>query len=145
MTSIDITAAIAGKPKANSKGAPTADGVPKPDEPSISEPKSQATMMTCTRRSGETSMNPWRIALSAPHSLRVFKSKIAPNTINKRVIEVMIPLTVAAATIAPELPQTNKDNRAVTTYAAPIESLADRPKTTISTNTTTIGAKDNKV
>src|SRR5699024_2723614 len=68
-----------------------------------------------------------------------------PNTINNRVIAVMIPLTVAAATIAPELPQTNSDNRAVTTYAAPIESLADRPRTTISTNTTTIGDKANKV
>ena len=58
---IDITEAMAGKPSASKSGAPTAEGVPKPEEPSTNEPNSHATIITCTRRSGDTSIKPWRI------------------------------------------------------------------------------------
>ena len=114
MTSTAITAAMAGKPRASSRGAPTAEGVPKPDEPSISEPNSHATMMTCTRRSGETSMKPWRMGSSAPLSLRVLSSNTAPKTINSKVMAVTTPLMVAAAITAPGACHTNSANSAVT-------------------------------
>ena len=41
-----ITAPIAGKPSATSKGAATAAGVPKPDAPSMKQPNSHATIIT---------------------------------------------------------------------------------------------------
>jgi hypothetical protein len=45
--------------------------VPKPEAPSISEPNSQAMMITWTRRSRETLVKPRRIARMAPLSSSV--------------------------------------------------------------------------
>ncbi len=47
-----MTAAMAGNPRASRSGATTAAGVPKPDAPSMKEPKSQAMMMAWIRGSG---------------------------------------------------------------------------------------------
>ena len=91
MISTAITHAIAGKPNANNKGAATADGVPQPVEPSIRQPNSQATMIICTRRSGEISIKPWRMALIAPLCFKVFKIKMAEKTMNKTFTAVNTP------------------------------------------------------
>ena len=72
------TAAIAGNPSPTINGTATAAGVPKPAEPSMNEPNSQAITITCTRRSGLTSVNPRRIVRRAPDSFSVFSSRIAP-------------------------------------------------------------------
>ncbi len=49
-----MTAAMAGKPSASSRGAATAAGVPKPEAPSMNDPNSHAMMIAWTRRSGLT-------------------------------------------------------------------------------------------
>ena len=46
-----ITALAAGKPIATIRGAATAAGAPNPAAPSMNEPKSQAMITNCTRRS----------------------------------------------------------------------------------------------
>ena len=72
------TAAIAGKPRPTISGTATAAGVPKPDAPSMKDPKSQAMMITWMRRSGEMSVKPLRIVARAPLPARVFRSRMAP-------------------------------------------------------------------
>ena len=74
----DITAAMPGNPRPTSNGTATAAGVPNPADPSMNEPKSQAMMITCTRRSGVMLVNPRRIARRAPLWWSVFRSRIAP-------------------------------------------------------------------
>ena len=73
-----MTAAMPGNPSPTSSGTATAAGVPNPAEPSMNEPNSQATMITCTRRSGVMFVKPCRIVLSAPLSCRVFSKRMAP-------------------------------------------------------------------
>ena len=73
-----ITAAMAGKPIATSNGATMAAGVPKPDAPSKKEPKSQATITTCTRRSVLMVVKVARITATAPDCSNTLSSKIAP-------------------------------------------------------------------
>ena len=90
------TAAIAGKPRASKSGATTAAGVPKPAAPSMKEPKSQAMMMTCTRRSGEIAMNPERIVSIAPDRVTVASSRSAPKTIHSSPIATRRPWTTDA-------------------------------------------------
>ena len=72
------TAAIAGNPRPTINGTATAAGVPKPADPSINDPKSQAIIMTWMRRSGVMSENPRRIACIAPLCCRVLSKRIAP-------------------------------------------------------------------
>ena len=59
-------------------------------------------------------MKPWRMASSAPLSLRVLSSNTAPKTINSKVMAVTTPLMVAAAITAPGACHTNSANSAVT-------------------------------
>ena len=96
MISVVITAASAGKPSESSSGAATAAGVPKPEAPSMNEPNSQATIITCTRRSRETSVKPRRIVAAAPLSRSVNSSTIAPKMIHSSVDAITIPRRLAA-------------------------------------------------
>ena len=73
-----VTAAMPGKPSPTRSGTATAAGVPKPADPSMNAPKSQAMMITCTRRSGVMSVKPCRIVRIAPLSCSVFSSRMAP-------------------------------------------------------------------
>ena len=90
------TAAMAGKPSPTIKGTATAAGVPKPAEPSINEPNSQAMMMTCTRRSVLISAKPSRMACIAPLCRRVLSSRMAPKMMKISVAAMISPLTLAA-------------------------------------------------
>ncbi len=95
-----MTAAMAGKPRATSRGAAMAAGVPKPEAPSMKEPKSQAMMTTWTRRSLLMLAKPRRIAVIAPEYFNVLSSRIAPKTM-KRISKVIAsPWMVEAATLA---------------------------------------------
>ena len=96
MMSVVMTAASAGNPSARSSGPATAAGVPKPAAPSIKDPNNQATMMTCTRRSREMSMNPRRIVATAPLSRKVNNKIIAPKMIHSSVKAITIPRSDAA-------------------------------------------------
>ena len=92
------TAAIAGNPSPAKSGTQTAAGVPNPAAPSMNEPKSQATTIVWTRRSGEMPSKPARIACRPPLSRKVSRRRIAPKMI-KRIVAVMTsPLTEAATT-----------------------------------------------
>ena len=73
-----MTAAMPGNPRPTSRGTATAAGVPKPAEPSMNDPNSHATMITCTRRSRLTSVKPRRMTVMAPLARSVFSSRMAP-------------------------------------------------------------------
>ena len=72
------TAASGGKPRPTRSGTATAAGVPKPEEPSMNAPKSQAIRITWMRRSGVMPVKPRRITASAPLSCSVWSSSSAP-------------------------------------------------------------------
>ncbi len=81
---------------ATNKGAAMAAGVPKPEAPSINDPKSHAMIITCTRLSGLMLLKPCRITAMAPECLSVFKSKIAPKIIHKTAMVISKPWMVDA-------------------------------------------------
>jgi len=80
MISPHMTAAMAGKPRARSRGAATAAGVPNPEAPSMNDPNSQAMMIACTRRSGLTRVNAARMLDIAPDAVIVASRSRAPKT-----------------------------------------------------------------
>jgi hypothetical protein len=95
-----MTAAAAGKPSATSSGAAMAAGVPKPDAPSMKQPKSQAMITVWTRRSVLIRLNPARIEVIAPECFSVLSSRIAPKMMSRMSNVMMRPCTVDAATRA---------------------------------------------
>ena len=113
MISVHITAARAGNPSASSSGPATAAGVPKPDAPSMNAPNIQATMMSCTRRSRDTSMKPRRMEAAAPLSERVCSSRIAPKMIHSSETAMIDPRIEAAATWIPDTSQNTSAKHAV--------------------------------
>ena len=94
----DMTAAIAGKPRATSRGTATAAGVPNPAAPSMKEPNNQAMMITWILRSGVMSVKACRMVLIAELSSNVFSSRIAPKTMYRSDAATIRPLAEAAAT-----------------------------------------------
>ena len=109
-----VTAAMPGNPRPTSSGTATAAGVPKPADASMNAPNSQAMMMTCTRRSGEMSVNPCRMVLMAPLSCRVFSSRMAPKMMYSSVSAMTSPLMVAATTWMPGTCQTARASTTAT-------------------------------
>ena len=79
----------------------------------MNAPNIQATMMSCTRRSRETSMKPRRIAAVAPLSVSVCNRTIAPKMIHSSVTAITAPLRDAAATCMAGTFQNIKANAAV--------------------------------
>ena len=78
-----ITAAIAGNPSATINGAMIAAAVPNPAAPSMNAPKHQVMMTICTRRSGLIAEKLSLMTCTAPDAFSVFRSRIAPKTINR--------------------------------------------------------------
>ncbi len=103
-----MTAAMPGKPRPTRSGTATAAGVPKPAAPSMKDPNSQAMMITWMRRSEVMSVRPWRMVRSAPLSCRVFRRRMAPKMMKRRVAATMRPFRVAAVTLRTETFQTQR-------------------------------------
>jgi len=88
-----MTAARAGNPRESNRGAARAAGVPKPADPSMNPPNSQAMIMACTRLSVEMLVNPLLIASMAPLSLNVNSNRRAPKTIKRIFNAITNPFT----------------------------------------------------
>ena len=86
-------------------GATTAAGVPKPDAPSMKDPKSQAKMTTWILLSSLILLKLRRIADTPPDLYSVFNRKIAPKMISKRSKVVNNPAMEDAATFASDISQ----------------------------------------
>src|SRR5699024_1387850 len=91
-----MTAASAGKPRAMSSGPITVAGAPHPAAPSRNVPNSHATMIACTRLSGEMLVKDTRIVATAQLSLSTLSSRTAPKTMTPTSSAVSTPLKEAA-------------------------------------------------
>ena len=139
MMRVVMTAARAGKPSERSKGAATAAGVPKPDAPSMNDPNSQATMMTCTRRSREISVNPRRIVAAAPLSRNVKSRTMAPKMIHSNDKAMIMPRKLAANAWTGATSHNHSANSNVIAYATGIARVAGQRSTTRKNMTAKIG------
>ncbi|MOA02701.1 hypothetical protein D3C78_1221670 [compost metagenome] len=135
------TAASAGKPRATSRGAATAAGVPKPEAPSMKQPNSQATISAWTRRSGLILAKPWRMALIPPECLRVLSSRMAPKMIQRIAAVRIRPCSVEATTRLRVMSQAVRPMTAVMTNTSGMAYLAGQRKPISSTPASTSGTK----
>ena len=140
----DTTAESGGNPSPTINGTATAAGVPKPAEPSIKVPNSQAITMTCTRRSGEISTKPRRMTCNAPLSRSVLSKRIAPKIISKSERATITPCSVAAKICNGDIFQTKRASNATVMYEKGMARLAGQRSTTSSRPTTKIGNKARK-
>ncbi len=119
-----MTAAAAGKPMATMRGAHTAAGVPKPEAPSMKEPKSQARRMIWIRRSSLMAWKELRMAATPPERSSVFRRRRAPKMMKSRSKVRNRPWMEAAATRTHSICQTPAATATAATYTAGMAHLA---------------------
>src|SRR5512133_3615812 len=137
--SATITAARAGNPSDNNKGATSAAGTPNPAAPSTNPPNNQAIIIVCTLLSGEIVEKPWLITSNAPLSFKVKSSVNAPNTISMIFNITTTPLSPDASTHVGGVFHINSANITVIANATGIAFTAGQRKPTISTKIATRG------
>jgi|TARA_B110001454_G_C12711522_1_gene430926 hypothetical protein len=111
-------------------GAATAAGVPKPEAPSMNDPKSQAKMTTWTLLSSLILLKLRRIAETPPDLSRVFNRNRAPKIISSKSKVVNNPSTDEAATFAQDMSQNMRAIAAAVRYTNGIAILAGVRKPT---------------
>ena len=97
--------------------------------------------MTCARGSGVTRMNPFRIAAIAPLSVRTFKRRMAPNTIQRIDAAMTTPSIDAASTCRTGTSQTRMLTPAVIARLNGMAVAADKRRITRSPKTASSGVR----